>query len=409
MNSLKIAYNNLKKNKSRTILTMVAIALGISILIIMVATGGGLKKMVLSEVDGFGFDMISVETRIPGKKRDTSATDFSKGITITTFKNKDVSRLKKHENVESIYGFVTGQEVIRRGNEDRNILIFGYGAGAPDVQRMDIGEGRFYTEDEESSISSVIVLGSELKEILFGDDDPLLQTVYVRNLPFKVVGILKERTTSLSMDLNRIAFMPTLTMQKKLLGTDYVLGVAIKVKDVSRINETKEDLTYIMREQHNIENPDEDDFEVSTIAETIQMVNNIINGINAFLIALALVSLVVGGVGIMNIMYVSVSERVFEIGLRMALGARKKDILYQFLAEAVLLTIAGGVLGLVLGLFICLLFNNLSSALGIGIYAVISISSIVFAFIFAGALGLVSGIYPAIKASNLDPITALRK
>jgi ABC-type antimicrobial peptide transport system permease subunit len=203
--------------------------------------------------------------------------------------------------------------------------------------------------------------------------------------------------------------MPTLTMQKKLLGTDYVLGVAIKVKDVSRIDETKEDLTYIMREQHNIENPDEDDFEVSTIAETIQMVNNIINGINAFLIALALVSLVVGGVGIMNIMYVSVSERVFEIGLRMALGARKKDILYQFLAEAVLLTIAGGVLGLVLGLFICLLFNNLSSALGIGIYAVISISSIVFAFIFAGALGLVSGIYPAIKASNLDPITALRK
>jgi len=185
--------------------------------------------------------------------------------------------------------------------------------------------------------------------------------------------------------------------------------VAIKVKDVSRIDETKEDLTYIMREQHNIENPDEDDFEVSTIAETIQMVNNIINGINAFLIALALVSLVVGGVGIMNIMYVSVSERVFEIGLRMALGARKKDILYQFLAEAVLLTIAGGVLGLVLGLFICLLFNNLSSALGIGIYAVISISSIVFAFIFAGALGLVSGIYPAIKASNLDPITALRR
>ena len=330
MNSLKIAYNNLKKNKSRTILTMIAIALGISILIIMVATGGGLKKMVLSEVDGFGFDMISVETRIPGKKRDTSATDFAKGITITTFKNKDVSRLKKHENVESIYGFVTGQEVIRRGNEDRNILIFGYGAGAPDVQRMDIEEGRFYTEDEESSISSVIVLGSELKEILFGDDDPLLQTVYVRNLPFKVVGILKERTTSLSMDLNRIAFMPTLTMQKKLLGTDYVLGVAIKVKDVSRIDETKEDLTYIMREQHNIENPDEDDFEVSTIAETIQMVNNIIDGINAFLVALALVSLVVGGVGIMNIMYVSVSERVFVIGLRMALGQKRKIYFINF-------------------------------------------------------------------------------
>lgn len=406
MNNLKIAYNSLKRNKSRMILTMIAIALGIAILITMMATGDGLKKMVLSEIDDFGPDMITIETKIPGKKRESSATDFVKGVIITTFKNKDIKEIEKHNNVSAIFGFVTGQEMIRYYGENRSTLLLGYGANAPLVQKINIEEGRFYTKEEEDALSSVIVLGSELKEILFSDEDAISKTVYVRDLPFKVVGVLKKRSTSLSMDFNKIAYIPTLTMQKKLLGTDYVLGAALRIKDVSLLDETKEEVVEILRERHDSK---EDDFQVSTLVEELAMINNIVNGINAFLIVLALVSLVVGGVGIMNIMYVSVSERVFEIGLRMALGASKKDILNQFLLEAFLLTLIGGILGVVLGVLICIFFNYLSSTFEIGITAMPSFFSISIAFLFAMVLGFLSGIYPAKRASNLDPIEALRK
>jgi len=410
MNSFKIAFDNLKKNKTRMVLTMIAIALGIAILIIMMATSAGLKKMVLSEIDFYGSDMINIETRVPGKSSTDSVSDFAKGVVVTTFKNKDVEKLKKHENVESAYSYVTGQEIIKYKGENRSVLIFGYGADAPKVEKLDIGEGRFYTEEEETSASLVIVLGYELKENLFGDNDAISKTVYVKNLPFKVVGVAKKRGGSLSMSLDSIAYIPTITMQKKILGTDYVLGAAIKVKDVSKLDETKDDIIYIMREEHDIKNPErEDDFEVMTMVEAIGMINNVVNGINALLIALALISLVVGGVGIMNIMYVSVTERIFEIGLRMSIGAKKKDIMRQFLAEAVLLTLGGGVLGIAFGISICLLFNYASSVLNIGITADVSLSSIIFALIFATFLGLLSGVYPAKRASNLDPIVALRK
>ncbi len=410
MNSFKIAYNNLKRNKTRMILTMIAIALGISILIIMMAAGAGLKKMILSEIDYYGSDVINIETRIPGKNATDSSADMAKGVVITTFKNKDVEKLKNYENIENAYSYVTGQEVIKHEGEGKNTLIFGYGADAPKVEKLELADGRFYTEEEESAAESVIVLGYDLKEDLFGDNDAISKIVYVKNIPFRVVGIVKKRGGGSFMNMDSIAYIPTITMQKKILGTDYVLGLSLKVKDMSRLDETKEDLAYILREEHDITNPEkEDDFEIATMVEMIGMVSNVINGINALLIALALISLIVGGIGIMNIMYVSVTERIFEIGLRMALGANKNHILKQFLAEALLLTLIGGVMGVLLGISVCLLFNYIASIFSIGISTVISLSSIVFAFLFAMFLGLLSGVYPAKRASNLDPIVALRK
>jgi len=410
MNNFKIAYDNLKRNKTRMVLTMIAIALGISILIIMMAAGAGLKKMILSEIDYYGSDVINIETRIPGKSATDSSADLAKGVVVTTFKNKNVDKLKKHENVDYVYSYVTGQEVIKYEGENKNVLILGYGADAPRVEKLELEEGRFYTEDEENIADSVVVLGYELKETLFGDNDAISKTVYVKNMPFKVVGVVKKRGGGSFMNMDSIAYIPTITMQKKILGTDYVLGVSLKVKDMAKLNETKDDLAYIMREAHDIENPEkEDDFEIATMVEMVGMINNVVNGINALLIALALISLIVGGVGIMNIMYVSVTERVFEVGLRMALGAKKNHILYQFLAEALLLTIIGGVLGVILGVSVCLLFNYISFIFNIGISAVISLSSVIFAFIFAMFLGLLSGVYPAKRASNLNPIVALRK
>jgi ABC-type antimicrobial peptide transport system permease subunit len=198
-------------------------------------------------------------------------------------------------------------------------------------------------------------------------------------------------------------------MQKKILGTDYVVGVSLKVEDVDRIDSTKEDIEYLLRDRHDIDDPDEDDFEVATMIEMTQMVGNVTNSINILLIALAAISLLVGGVGITNIMYVTVSERTFEIGLRGAVGASKKDILFQFLAESILLTFLGGILGIILGVGALFLFNNISAALNIGIVTSISLPALIFALIFSTLIGLFFGVYPAKKASQLNPIDAIRK
>ena len=393
MNNFKIAYNNLNKNKTRMILTMIAVALGVAILIIMMAAGAGLKGMILSEIDYYGSDVINIEVRTPGKNSNESGSDMAKGIIVTTFKNDNLEKLEEHENVEAVYAYVTGQEVISYENESQSVMIFGYGADAPLVEKLKIAEGRFYTREEENSLDRVIVLGSEIKEDLFADDDPILKTVYVKGIPFKVVGISEKKGGSALMNFDSIVYIPTKTMQKRILGTDYILGASLKVKDVSKLDETKEDLIYIMREEHDIEDPEkEDDFEVATMVELTEMVSNVINGINLFLIMLAVISLVVGGVGIMNIMYVSVTERTFEIGLRMALGAKKKNILFQFLAESLLLTFMGGILGIIFGTSVCLLFNYISSVFNIGITAIISLTSVIFSLLFSMSLGMLAGV-----------------
>lgn len=409
MNNFKMAYDNLKKNKSRMILTMIAVALGVAILIIMLASGAGLKEMILSEMDYYGSDVINIETRVPGKTATESSTDLAKGVVITTFKNSDVEKIRQHDNVEAVYSYVTGQEIIKREGESKNTLIFGYGAEAPNIEKIEIAEGRFYTTEEENSASLVVVLGSGVKEDLFGDEEAILKTVNIKGLSFRVVGVVKERGGASMMSFDDIVYIPVITMQKRILGTDYVLGTSIKVKDVSLIDETKEDLIYTLREEHDIKGENEDDFEAMTMEEMLTMVNSVVGGINALLVTLALVSLIVGGVGIMNIMYVSVTERTFEVGLKMALGAKKKDILFQFLMEAIILTLIGGVLGIVLGISFCLLFNYVSFLFSFGVTAVITISSIIFAFVFSMFLGLLAGVYPAKRASNLDPIISLTR
>lgn len=409
MNNFKMAYDNLKKNKSRMILTMIAVALGVAILIIMLASGAGLKEMILSEMDYYGSDVINIETRVPGKTATESSTDLAKGVVITTFKNSDVEKIRQHSNVEAVYSYVTGQEIIKREGESKNTLIFGYGAEAPNIEKIEIAEGRFYTTEEENSASLVVVLGSGVKEDLFGDEEAILKTVNIKGLSFRVVGVVKERGGASMMSFDDIVYIPVITMQKRILGTDYVLGTSIKVKDVSLIDETKEDLIYTLREEHDIKGENEDDFEAMTMEEMLTMVNSVVGGINALLVTLALVSLIVGGVGIMNIMYVSVTERTFEVGLKMALGAKKKDILSQFLMEAIILTLIGGVLGIVLGISFCLLFNYVSFLFSFGVTAVITISSIIFAFVFSMFLGLLAGVYPAKRASNLDPIISLTR
>lgn len=406
---IESAFISLMRQRSRTILTIIAVAIGIASLIIMIAAGNGLKSMVLQELEAYGSDAINIEVRVPGKGSVGSSTSFATGTTITTFKNKDVEEIKKADNVELLYTYITGQEIIKYQGEAKSVIIFGYGANAPLVEKIPIDSGRFYSADEEDSLSSVIVLGSQIKDDLFGDDDAIDKTVYIRGKPFKVVGVLKERGATFGMNMDSIVYIPTLTMQKKLLGTDYIMGLSVKVKDVNKINQTKDELISLMREMHDINNSNEDDFEVMTMADAQTMVGTVLSAITMLLAVIAAVSLVVGGVGITNIMYVSVIERTFEIGLRRSVGAKKEDILWQFLLEASILTFLGGLFGVIVGAGISFLIYYVAISFGINWSYAVSPLSIVLSLLFSALIGMFFGVYPAQKAANMDPINALRQ
>jgi len=397
------------RQRSRTILTIIAVAIGIASLIIMIAAGNGLKAMVLKELEIYGSDMINVEVRVPGKGSTGSATSFATGTTITTFKNKDVEEIRKSDNIEALYTYVTGQEILKYQGEAKSAMVFGYGAEAPLIEKLPIDVGRFYSTEEENSLSSVVVLGSKIKKDLFGDDDAVGKSVYIRSKPFRVVGVLKERGASFGFNMDEMVYIPTLTMQKKLLGTDYVIGIAAKAGDVDRIEETKENLIVLMRDLHGIDSPDEDDFEVMTMADAQNMVGTVLSAITMLLAVIAAVSLLVGGVGITNIMYVSVIERTFEVGLRRAVGAKRQDILWQFLLEAGILTFLGGIFGVIVGAGISFLIYYVAVSFGINWIYAVSPLSVILSLLFSALIGMFFGVYPAQKAANMDPINALRQ
>ncbi|MDD5673172.1 MAG: ABC transporter permease [Chitinivibrionales bacterium] len=405
----ELGWKSLTRQKSRTILTIIALSIGIALLIIMIAAGAGLKSMVMRELDIYSPNTIDIEVKIPGKQSASSTMDMAGGAQVTTFKNSDVEALRKIENVSDLYSFITGQQIFKYANQTKSTIIFGYGAEAPNIEKIDITSGRFYSKDEEDSLAQVTVIGPKLKDALFGDADAVGQNVYVKGLPFKIVGITKSRGSGGFFDYDSIAYIPVKTMQKKLMGTDYVVGVLAEVKDVSKINETKSEMEYLLRERHNITDPERDDFAATTMAEARVMVQTILNGITLLLVALTFISLLVGGVGITNIMYVSVIERTFEIGLRRAVGATKADVLGQFLSEAVILTTIGGVVGIVIGSGVAFLVYYIATSFGIAWSYSVSLVSVISALAFSAVLGLAFGVYPARQASNLDPIAALRR
>lgn len=408
INYFKIAWKSLGQQKSRTILTIIALSIGIALLIIMFAAGEGLKGMVLSELDIYNPDTISIEVKVPGKGNISSATSMAGGNNITTFKNKDVEAIAKLENIKSYFSYVTGQEIFKYKNANQSGIIFGYGFAASEMQKLETKAGRFYTKEEEDSLATVVVLGSKIKENLFGDQEAINENVYIRGMPFRVVGVLKEQGGGF-MDMDSISYIPTKTMQKKLLGTDYVIGVLVEVMDSKKINSVKDDIQFLIDERHNITDPEKRDFQIMTMAKAKEMVNTVLNAITLLLVALTFISLIVGGVGITNIMYVSVIERTFEIGLRRAVGAKKNDVRWQFLAEATILTFFGGVFGIIIGATVALVIYFLAIAVGLNWTYNVSIFSIILALGFSSCLGFVFGVFPAQKAAQLDPIIALRK
>ena len=411
-NVFSLAFNQLKKNKGRASLTIFGITIGIMVVILVLSAGNGVKGLVLGELDSFGNDWIDIEVKVPstGKASVSNAQDQARGVTITTLTTDDAEAVEKLENIKNIYAGVTTQAVVSYGNEKKQPMFF---AVTPSYIEIDAGsemeDGQFFSEEDNAGASQVIVLGAGLRDTLFGNDDAVSKNVKVGDTSFRVVGVMKERGATGFFNYDDIAYIPIKTAQKKLMGIDHVLFMIAQMRDAEKGEATAEEIRALIRDRHDITDPDKDDFAVTTQQESVELINTVFFGIQALLVVLAAISLIVGGVGIMNVMYVSVVERTFEIGLRKSVGATEASIRSQFLVEAIVLTAFGGVSGILLGMLFSFLIAVGAQSFGLNWKFVISVPSILLGTGFSVIIGLVFGYFPAKHAASLDPITALRQ
>ncbi len=388
--------------------------IGIAAVIIVFSAGEGISSLILGQVQSFGTDIVQTEVRLPSSKTGTakdsqSSQAMAQGVQLTTLKLSDMDKIDKLPNVKGSYASLTGQALVSYGNESSKATLFGVGPHFINVGTFTLSSGLFYSNEEDKSQAQVAVLGSKIKTKLFGDTEAVGKMIRIKKSKYKVIGVMSERGSTGFISFDDFIYIPTRTMQKKILGIDHVISIISQLKDVSKGEETAEDIRYILRDSHNIDNPSKDDFRVSTMAELMSTLGVITNALTLLLLAIVAISLIVGGVGITNIMYVIVTERTAEIGLRKAVGAKINDILLQFMIESVLLTIIGGIVGIISGIGISYLIALFAQKiLNLSWQFSLPLKGFVVAIVFSIICGIVFGLFPAKKAAKLNPIEALR-
>ena len=416
---LKQAIKGVKASPSRTLLTTLGIMIGIGTVILVLSAGAGFKSYLNYQFEIFGSNLIYVQTSVPSSTKNRANQGDSSGgapnssalnaVPITTLKIRDLNDIKEIPNVVNAYGESVGQEVVTYKNTSKTTYIFGSSASRFDIDRGVIAKGRGFTKQEDQSLSQVAVLGDQIATDLFGNQQAVGKFMRIGNYNFKVIGVYEHSGGIDPTNNGDEIFIPIKTLQKKIQGVDYMFFMAIQLKDNNKANITALDVADVLRRNHYIKNPAQDDFKVLTADDNAAIFDTILQAITLLLIAIAAISLIVGGVGVMNIMYVIVTERIGEVGLKKALGATNKDIMYEFLFEAVLLTLIGGILGLILGAFLSFVVSRVAESLGLVWKFTIPIWSVVISISVSMAIGIVFGVFPARNASRLDPITALNK
>lgn len=401
----------LRANPGRTILTMLGIVIGIGTVVLVLSAGAGFRSLIDSQVATLGSNTLFVQTHIPSAtKKRSDQTDGPGGavvgVVITSFKQRDLNSINKLQNVVGSYGLITGQAVAVYRNNKKSAIYYGVGADRFSIDKTTLSSGRFFTKTEDTGGAQVAILGSTIAEDLFGQDNPVGKLFRLGSLNFQVIGVYTPQGALSEND--GIVFVPLNTAQKKLLGVDYMSVGVVALNDINDADATALQIKTVMRENHNITNPDKDDFIVQTQAQALETFNVIFDGITYLLIAIAAISLLVGGVGIMNIMYVVVTERTAEIGLKKALGAKESDILKEFLTEAVIVTILGGIIGIGLGAFLGFAVALIAKSANLAWTFSVPTYAIILGFGVSAIIGISFGVFPAKSAAKMDPIEALR-
>lgn len=409
--SIKLAFGNLRSNIGRTVLSLLGIVIGVVSVILVLALGAGVKGYVVGQIESFGSNIIQIEPKVP-KVSKTSSENISDqfGKQLTTFNLDDAEAVAKISNIDLWYAGVMSQQTVSYQNRNKQAYMMGMTASVFEAdEKGEVISGEPFNEEDDLGLKQVAVLGSKVKKDFFGDADAIGQKIKIKGQTFKVEGVLKERGSSGFFDYDNTIYIPIRTLQKKLLGTDHIQFAVFKLKDMNKLEFTILEAADVMRDRHNIREAEDDDFAVNSIAEIKDILDKVFNVVDYLLLALTSISLVVGGVGIMNVMYVAVTERTFEIGLRKSIGAKKTDILKQFLFEAVFLTVFGGILGVAVGFLLSGAFERIASDFGYNLEFPVTLKSVLIGFGFSALTGLVFGIYPAKRASQLSPMEALRK
>lgn len=396
--------------KFRSFLTILGVIIGVAAVVIIFSVGRSAQELILDQIRGIGSNLIAV---LPGASNEEGPPAAALGVTITTLKYDDLQEIRKKQNVpelEDAAGYVMGTAVVKYHEEELAMSFTGTTSSYPIVESTEVTNGRFFTEEEETNLSRVVVLGVDVVDDLFGDDNPIGRKIKVNDYKFTVIGVLEEREASgfgVSSQ-NETIFIPIFTAQKLIMGIDHVAAIRAKVGSLNDIPIAKENIEIALRNQHDIDDPSDDDFSVRDQASAVEIIGNVTDAIRYFLLAVGTISLIVGGVGVMNIMLIAVNQRIKEVGLRKAVGARNSDVLVQFLIESASISFLGGAIGIILGTAVSLIVSIIVNSLGYNWQFLISIESIIVAVAVSISIGVIFGLYPARKASNISPMEALR-
>jgi putative ABC transport system permease protein len=397
---IRVAFQALGRNKMRSILTMLGIIIGVGAVIAMVSIGQGAQETIAQQIASAGSNMLFVT---PGAWN-SGGVRMGAGTT-SHLTVEDYQAIERECPAVKLASPVTRSNAsVIYGNQNWFTNIQGYNTNFSAIRLWDVESGAFFTDQDVSTDQRVCVLGRTVADNLFAGADPVGQEIRVKNMPFRVVGVLKSKGQSgMGQDQDDTIIAPYTTVQKKLQGNlNFINSIMVSAISESASTTAETEIAELLRQRHRIASPEDDDFQVRNLADMAELANNSNQVMTLLLASIAFVSLVVGGIGVMNIMLVSVTERTREIGIRMSVGATGGDIQFQFLTEAIVLAVFGGLLGVVSGIVASKVISD-----SLGWPTLVSTAAIGMAFCFAGAIGIAAGWYPALKASRLDPIDAL--
>jgi len=400
--TFRIAVRSLRANKMRSILTMLGIIIGVAAVITMVAVGEGAQRSLAESISSLGSNLILI---LPGST--TSGGARSGSGNVTTLVKEDAEAIEREcSAVAAAAPAVRGTAQVIHRERNWSTTIYGTTESYLYARDWTVRSGRFLNRQDEDGKTKNCVLGATVIEELFGDTDPVGSVIRVNRVPFTVVGTLEEKgQTPHGRDQDDVVLVPLSTAQSRLFGQTHVNSIMARAVSESKLKDAEEQIQALLKQRHRIAAGQDDDFSIRNLAEMLEMAETQTKIMTLLLGAVASISLLVGGIGIMNIMLVSVTERTREIGIRMAVGAREADILMQFLVEAIVLSLIGGAIGVLIGVGLSSLVGPVS---GGRVEAAVSLASVVLAVGFSAGIGVFFGYYPARKAARLDPITALR-